>query len=92
VTACDPDGLLELRARMSLISSYIDVLLRSRPTDVVVPPAVVDDYLERAQLQAASIDAVIASMLEAFAPQAAPHPGAIMRHAVPIEIEGGPHD
>lgn len=92
MTACDPDGLLELRARMSLISSYIDVLLRARPADVIVPPAVVDDYLERAQLQAASIDAVIASMLEAFAPQNAPQPGAIMRHVVPIEIEGGPHD
>jgi hypothetical protein len=31
-------------------------------------------------------------MLEAFAPQAAPQPGAIVRHVVPIEIEGGPHD
>jgi hypothetical protein len=92
VTACDPDGLLELRARMSLISSYLDVLLRSRPADVVVPPAVVDDYLERAQLQAASVDALISSMLQAFAPAAASHVDAVMRHAEPIEVEGGPHD
>jgi hypothetical protein len=57
-----------------------------------VPSVVIDDYLERAQLQATSIDTLIASMLEIFAPSTPPQGGVVMRHAIPIEIEGGPHD
>ncbi len=77
---------------MSLISSYIDVLVRTRPSSFVELPAVVGDYLERAQLQASSIDALISRMLTMLDATAIPRPNGVLRSMTPIEIEGGPHD